>query len=151
MNIKNHFSIFHTHPAVKKDRDISSPNYNVGYGHFPHAVQDKNVSLAIYNTPEKKGLMEYDLLDYTRAYFPSNEFDTTLINGNYVFGKKGDTYCVFIGTNDFYFADEAKDDLIQPGKQTFWITEAGSFAEDGSFEKFVNRIQENKIEFRVES
>ncbi len=151
MNIKNHFSIFHTHPAVEKDRDISSPNYNVGYGHFPHAVQDKNVSLAIYNTPEKKGLMEYDLLDYTRAYFPGNLFDTTLIHGNYVFGKKGDTYCVFIGTNDFHFLDDKKDDLIQPGKQTFWITEAGSLNDDGSFENFVHRIKQNKIEFDIET
>jgi hypothetical protein len=152
MNIKNHFSIFHTHPAVKKDRDISSPNYNVGYGHIPHAAQDKNVSLAIYNIPKKKGLMEYDLLDFTRAYFPDNEFDTTLILGNYVFGKKENTYCAFIGTNDFYFADDdAKDDLIQPGKQTFWITEAGSLGDDGSFENFVQRIKQNKVEFSVEN
>ena len=145
MNIKNHFSIFHTHPAIKKDRDNSSPNYNVGYGHFPHAAQDKNVSLAIYNIPEKKGLMELDLLDFTRAYFPSEKFDTAFINGTYVFGKKGETYCAFIGTNKLQYDDDANDDIIQAGKQTFWITEAGSLTEDGSFEAFTHRIKNNKL------
>lgn len=151
LNIKNHFSIFHTHPALKKHRKHQSPNYDVGYGHFPDAAQYKNVSLAIYNIPKKKGLMELDLLDFTRAYFPSEKFDTTFIAGNYVFGKKGETYCAFIVKNDVHFEDDANDDLIQPGKQTFWITEAGSFSEDGSFDTFVNRIQNNKVSFTIES
>lgn len=150
LNIKNHFSIFHTHPALKKGRKHQSPNYEVGYGHFPHIAQDKNVSLAIYDIPEKKGLMQLDLLDFTRAYFPSEQFDTAYISGNYVFGKKGETYCAFIGTNNFHFDDDKKDDIIQPGKQTFWITEAGSLTEDGSFEAFVKRIQQNKVDFDEE-
>ena len=151
MNIKNHFSIFHNHPALEKGVKKQSPTYEVGYGHFPHAVQDKNVSLAIYNIPEKKGLMEADLLDYTRAYFPSEQFDTAYIAGKYVFGKKGETYCAFIGTNDFKFRDHANDDIIQPGKQTCWITEAGSKTEDGSFEAFTEKIQNNELNFDVES
>lgn len=151
MNIKNHFSIFHNHPALEKGVKKQSPTYEVGYGHFPHVVQDKNVSLAIYNIPEKKGLMEADLLDYTRAYFPSEQFDTAYIAGKYVFGKKGETYCAFIGTNNFKYRDEAKDDIIQPGKQTCWITEAGSKIEDGSFEAFTKRIQNNELNFDVES
>ncbi len=151
MNIKNHFSIFHNHPALEKGVKKQSPTYEVGYGHFPHAVQDKNVSLAIYNIPEKKGMMEADLLDYTRAYFPSEQFDTAYIAGKYVFGKKGETYCAFIGTNDFKFRDQANDDIIQPGKQTCWITEAGSKTEDGSFEAFSERIQKNDLNFDVES
>jgi len=150
MNIKNHFSIFHTHPALKKGKKYQSPNYEVGYGHFPHVAQDKNVSLSIYNIPEKKGMMEMDLLDFTRAYFPSELFDTAYISGSYIFGKKDETYCAFIGTNEFYYEDDKKDDIIQPGKQTFWITEAGSATEDGSFEEFCNRIQQNEIIFNPE-
>lgn len=151
MNIKNHFSIFHTHPALKKHKKNQSPNYDVGYGHFPHAMQDKNVSLAIYNIPEKKGLMEMDLLDFTRAYFPQDKFDTTIVAGNYAFGKAGTTYCAFITTNDLHFENDENDDLIQPGKQTFWITEAGSHSEDGSFENFVRRIKNNKVRYNAET
>ncbi|MCG6188608.1 hypothetical protein [Maribellus maritimus] len=151
MNIKNHFSIFHTHPAIEKDVENQSPNYWVGYGHIPHAMQDKNVNLSIYNIPEKKGMMEMDLLDYTRAYFPSEKFDTAYIDRNYVFGKKDETYCAFIGANNFEFRDKANDDVIQKGKQTFWITEAGSKTEDGSFEAFVKRIKNNKVSFSAET
>jgi len=150
LNIKNHFSVFHTHPALEKHVKYQSPNYNVGYGHFPHAVQDKNVSLAIYNTPEKKGLREMDLLDFTRAYFPGEKFDTVSMEGKYLFGKKDQTYCAFIGTNEFHYADARKDDIIQPGKQVFWITEAGSQAEDGSFAGFTERIKNNEVKFNPE-
>ncbi len=112
MNIKNHFSIFHMHPALKKGVVFQSPSYEVGYGHFPHAVQNRNVSLAIYNLPEKKGMMEMDLLDFTRAYFPSEKFETAFIDGNYVFGKKGETYCAFIGASDFHYEEDVRDDII---------------------------------------
>jgi hypothetical protein len=151
LNIRNHFSIFHTHPALKKNIKHQSPNYDVGYGHFPHAAQDKNVSLAIYNIPAKKGMMQMDLLDFTRAYFPSEQFDTAYIAGNYVFGKKDETYCAFIGTNDFHYEDDKKDDVIQPGKQIFWITEAGSLTDDASFEVFVDRVSKNEISFDAEN
>jgi len=151
LNIGNHFSIFHNHPALEKGVKYQSPNYRVGYGHFPHSVQEKNVNLSIYNIPEKKAIMEMDLLDYTRAYFPLNLFDTAFIDNYYVFGKKGDTYCAFIGTNDFGFRDDEKDDIIQRGKQVFWITEAGSKTRDGGFDQFVQRIQNNQVEFDTAS
>ncbi len=150
MNIKNYFSIFHNHPALEKDVKNQSPSYWVGYGHIPHSVQDKNINLSIYNIPKKKGLMEMDLLDYTRAYFPSEKFDTAFIDRNYAFGKKGETYCAFIGKHDFYFRDDSADDIIQKGKQSFWITEAGSKTDDGSFGKFVERIKNNAVVFNQE-
>jgi hypothetical protein len=149
LNISNHFSIFHTHPALKKSRKNQSPNYNVGYGHIPHVAQDKNVSLAIYNIPKRKGIMEMDLLDFTRAYFPSEKFDTAFIDGNYIFGKKDETYCAFIGYNTFHFADTSTDNIIQPGKKVFWITEAGSQSTEGSFDAFTQRIKNNKLHFNA--
>ena len=151
MNISNHFSIFHLHPALEKDLKHQSPNYWVGYGHIPHAVQDKNISLVIYDIPEKKGFLEKDLLGYTHAYFPTALFDTTIIHNNYALGKKGDAYSAFIGLNEFKLRSETTDDLIQDGKQTYWITEAGSRNEDGSFEQFRQRILNNPVTFDVES
>ncbi len=151
MNMGSHFSIFHNHPALEKGVKYQSPNYWVGYGHIPHSVQDENINLSIYNIPEKKGLMEIDLLDYTHAWFPSTKFDTAFIAGNYVFGKKGDTYCVFIGANGFEYRDDKKDDIIQKGKKSFWITEAGSEGQDGSFSQFVERIKNNNVSFQGES
>ena len=147
MNIHKAFSIFHLHPALEKEKQRQSPNYWVGYGHFPHSVQDRNINLSIYNIPKKKGMMESALLDYTRAYFPSYDFDTAYIEGPYAFAKLGETYCAFIGMSEFKWRDEDRDDLIQDGKQSFWITEAGSKSEDVSFEKFVGRIRNNPVSF----
>jgi len=151
MNIGNSFSIFHNHPALEKDKQKQSPNYWVGYGHLPHAVQDSNVSLAIYAIPEKKGIMEEALLDYTHAYFPSELFDTTYLDSNYIFGKKGETYCAFITKNILSFREHTTEDLIQPGKKVYWITEAGSRNEDGSFKKFCQRIKQNNLFFDEET
>lgn len=147
MNIGSHFAIFHNHPAREKESKASSPNYWTGYGHFPHSVQDENVNLSIYDLPRKKGIMEADLLDYTRAFFPTALFDTAWIDGTYVFGKKGDTYCAMIASDTLTFRDEAKDDILLHGKQSFWITEAGSASGDGDFGTFTRRILENPVEF----
>jgi hypothetical protein len=147
MNVGSHFAIFHNHPAREKESKASSPNYWTGYGHFPHSVQDKNVNLSIYNIPRKKGIMEAALLDYTRAFFPTALFDTAWIDGKYAFGKKDDTYCAIIASDTLTFRDEKKDDLILKGKHTFWITEAGSASEDGSFSAFIHRIKENTVHF----
>ena len=54
MNLGSSFAIFHSHPALEDSIKFQSPNYWVGYGRLPHAVQEKNVSLSIYNIPEKK-------------------------------------------------------------------------------------------------
>jgi hypothetical protein len=151
MNMGNHFSIFHNHPALEKGVKHQSPNYWVGYGHFPHSVQDENINLSIYHIPAKKAIMEIDLLDYTRAYFPTDQFDTVFMKNNYVFGKKEDAYVALIGRNDFRFRDEARDDVLQQGKQVFWITEAGSRDRDGDFEGFVERIMSNPVEFNEET
>ena len=147
MNVGNSFSIFHSHPALEAGKKHQSPNYWVGYGHFPHVAQDKNVSLAIYNIPKKKGLMEMALPDYTHAYFPAELFDSVVVIENFAFGKKGDTYAAFVTKNPLHFRENTTDDLIQPGKKTFWITEAGSKDDDGSFKQFCSAIRSNKIDF----
>ena len=147
MNIKDYFSVFHTHPAAAKNRDIHSPNYWVGYGRLPHVVQDSSISLSIYNLPEKKAMMEMSMLDFTHAYFPKEKFDTVIINKNYAFGKKGSTYCALIGRNDFHYEGNSTDDLIQPGRKTFWIIEAGDEMKNGSFENFCAGVLQNKVQF----
>jgi len=150
MNIKNYFSIFHTHPALEEGIPHSSPNYWVGYGYLPHVAQDRNVSLAIYDIPNKKGLMEMDLLDYTHAYFPAMEFDSVILKRNYAMGKKGTTYSALISYNPLQYKENTSDNLIQKGKQTFWIIEAGSQSDDQTFSAFCERILNNKIEFDPE-
>lgn len=62
-------------------------------------------------------------MDFTHAYLPTEKFDDYLIDKNYIFDKKGNTYCAFIEANDFHIADDPRDDINQSGKNRFWITE----------------------------
>lgn len=151
MNMGNHFSVFHTHPARKPGDNNHSPNYWVGYGRLPHVQQFKNVSMAIYAIPPKKNLTEAVLPGYTHAYFPVKKFDSVYIFNNYAFGKKGSVYIALIGKNNFSFRPGTNDDLIQRGRKTFWIMEAGSAVEDTSFQRFIGRIQKNGISFSEEN
>lgn len=145
MNVGNNFSIFHTHPAALPQEAIHSPNYWVGYGRLPHVAQEGNVNLAIYHLPNKKGFLEKRLIDYTHAYFPVALFDSIRLSDHYLFGKKGNVYCALIGYNNFSFV--SGEDVIQRGRNIFWILEAGSRAEDGSFASFQKRILDNKVSF----
>jgi hypothetical protein len=147
MNVDSSFSIFHTHPAASENANTTSPSYWVGYGHLPHVAQDSNVNIAIYNIPEKKGKMEKELLHFTHAFFPKEMFHQVIHEKQYVFGKKNHTYCALIGKNPFYFKNNGTDDLIQEGRKTYWIIEAGSKKEDNSFEKFCRRVRGNCVEF----
>lgn len=147
VNIRNHFSVFHSHPATSEGVKKHSPNYWVGYGRLPHAVQNKNINLSIYNLPESKNFMETELVPFTHAYFPKDKFDQVILDGHYAFGKKGSTFCAFIAAEKLEYKEGSKEDLIQPGKQVYWVVEAGSVKEDGSFKQFVNRIKNNQIVF----
>ncbi len=148
MNVGNHFSVFHTHPARRENDRARSPNYWVGYGRLPHVAQDENVNMAIYSIPDRSGFMEKYLLDHTIAYFPSSQFDTVRLSGKYLFGMKEDVYCAFIGYRDFSFT--GSETVIQPGRKSFWIIEAGSFADDGPFDDFIRRVMDNPLHFDEE-
>lgn len=147
MNLGDSFAVFHLHPAVPDSIKFHSPNYWVGYGRLPHAAQDKKVSLSIYNIPEEKNMMEMYMLDFTHAYFPTELFDSTFIINNYAFGKKDSAYTALIGLNELNLKPGSTDDLIQLGRKTYWIIEAGSIESDGSFKDFYSRILNNLVEF----
>lgn len=150
VNVDNTISIFHCHPAVDiddKGPNGNSPLYWVSYGHLPDAVQDKNVQLAIYNIPKKKGLMESKVLDYTHLYFAVDKFDEYVLDGRYAFAKLGDTYVAVIAYNDLYFRDGYQDDLIQDGKKSFYITHMATEKEYTTLNDFIEYIKTNKVTF----
>ena len=76
-------------------RNSTRGQYWVGYGRLPYSVQDENVNISIYTIPEKTGMLEPHIVDYTHAYFPVGLFDEVNLDhmsDGYVFGRKGDTY-----------------------------------------------------------
>jgi hypothetical protein len=136
--------IFHTHPAVPPGAggvNGNSPKYWVGYGHIPHTAQDQNVNLSIYRLPRRKGIMEKALLEYTHAWFPFKKFDEAIVDGNIAAGRRGDAYVAIIASGELRYRSERLENLILAGKESWWITEAGSAGSDGTFDGFLARIR----------
>lgn len=174
--LNNELAIFNSHPAVWQDDrgpNGNSPRYWVGYGHLPHSVQDINVNLSLYQLPEKKGMMEKRLIDYTHAWFPENLFDEVVVEDTHIFGRTEDTYVgiktfepvlyvnpehlardgsgtVIADTttardtdNSGASATSPRQEVVQHGKNTYWITEISTKIEEGSFDAFMHRIRGN--------
>jgi hypothetical protein len=141
--------VFTTHPAIEAARargEDGTPNYWVGGGRLPHAAQERNVTLVIYRLPRRGGLLENPVLPYTHAWFPSARFDEARAEGRFAFGRKGGAYVALIGASELRFADGSAGDLIQRGRETAWVLEAGS-AEEESFVAFMGRVRANRFAF----
>ena len=84
-------------------RNSSRGQYWVGYGRLPYSVQNENVNISIYTIPEKTGMLEPHIVQYTHAYFPVGLFDEVTLeymDKGYVFGRKGDTYIMLHAMSD---------------------------------------------------
>ena len=84
-------------------RNSTRGQYWVGYGRLPYSVQDENVNISIYTIPEKTGMLEPHIVQYTHAYFPVGLFDeviTDYLGDGYIFGRKGDTYIMLHAISD---------------------------------------------------
>ncbi|GHE91323.1 hypothetical protein [Thalassotalea profundi] len=151
-------SIFTTHPAVPlsaKGALSLSPGYWVGNGTLPHVAQHKNVVLNIYKIPKEAGFMGRKPAHYTHAHFPKDEFDEVIIDGRYAFGRLGHKFVAFTAKNKLFYSKNIKSrkigekessyDLIQEGRDTYWIFEASTQAKEHSFKQFIERIKSNKV------
>ena len=84
-------------------RNSSRGQYWVGYGRLPYSVQDENVNVTIYTIPEKTGMLEPHIVQYTHAYFPVGLFDEVItdhLDEGYIFGRSGDTYIMLHALSD---------------------------------------------------
>ena len=103
-------TVYHSQPM----RNNTRGQYWVGYGRLPYSVQDENVNISIYQIPQKKGMLEPHIVDYTHAYFPVglfDEVDLTHLAEGYVFGRKGDTYIMLRALSDGDGTLQFKNDM----------------------------------------
>lgn len=92
-------SVFTTHPATEP-RVASSwadgDTYWTGTGSTPRSAQQGSAALHVYSpafTNPGPGLLEsFQFLDYTHAFFPTEEFDEVVSSGHWTFGRHGDGY-----------------------------------------------------------
>ncbi|MEI6578405.1 MAG: hypothetical protein WCN92_02945 [Eubacteriales bacterium] len=156
-------SLFTTWPSrISDSGSPPSPSFFMGSFRFPHAFQHKNIAVMLYDLTIKKHIAEKKPLDYTHAYFPTELMDEHIVEGNFAFCKKGETYAAIIGASKLEFGqlrDEKTGNynLTQPyelkqyGKRQFWVFELSSKDEDGSFEKFIERVKSNALSFDADA
>jgi len=148
-------SLFTTWPT--KISDGGSPSFIIGSFRLPHAFQHKNVAVMLYDLTAKRHF-EKKPLDYTHAFFPTELMDEHVIEGNFAFCKKGETYAAIIGASKLELG-QLRDEKIgnyeltkpyelkQYGDRQYWIFELSSMSEDGSFEHFIERVKSNVTKF----
>ena len=97
--VSGNISVYNAQPM----RNNTRGQYWVGYGRLPYSVQDGAVNISIYTIPDKAGMLEPHVVDYTHAYFPVGLFDevnTDHLNDGYIFARKGDTYVMMLALSD---------------------------------------------------
>ncbi len=168
LTVNNDVNIFLQNPAasLKPDGALgNSPNYWVGNGYHPHTVQEKNVNLSLWVLPEKVNALgklaglARKINPYTHAYFPSQYADEISVEGNYAFARFGDVFVALVGKNGLRykpFAGTAYDekmkltdeyDLIQEGRETWWVTEAANARDYADFASFKSAIRAAPVSY----
>lgn len=141
-------SLFTTHPAkplMLGNGPGNSPGYWVGNGRLPHCVQQENVVLCMYDLEDDPGFLEEDVADFTHAYFPKQLLDEVQIDGRYAFARHRDALLAFVTRYPLAYADGSQEDLIQKGKDGYWVFEASTVDKEGDMPTFVKRIRQNTI------
>ncbi|MGL1890070.1 MAG: hypothetical protein OCD02_00515 [Spirochaetaceae bacterium] len=139
---------FVTHPGKAKTLvENDTPNYWTGAGTQPGVVQYKNCALMIYNTNTTPGLYITNRELYTHAWLPLKEFDQVVEDGHWKFTQKDDSYLALWSRNETQWGEEGdgRCDLIAQGKKNIWISQAGDKDEWGTFQNFIQKIQQAKL------
>ena len=168
-------TVFTTHPSCENNNPNidyeRTPSYFASYNFAPFAVQDRNVAMLIYDIPKRTHSFLYETklfgsftktLDYTHTFFPTELFDEYSVEGRYAFARVSKSYLAIVSKNDMYLKKNSeyvmkttqgmlKDinksfDLVQPGRNTYWIYELSCKKEE-SFEDFKKRIKSNQVQF----
>ena len=101
-------------------------------------------STSPYDIPAQPGFGRKYVLDFTHLYAPLSKFDTVLLDGNRLFLKYRDALIAI--TTATALTPAGADELIQPGRQTFWVTEASSTDRE-SLGAFEQRIRAASIDY----
>ena len=137
--------VFTTHPGPLSDSKSSGTEW-LGGSSMPRVGQHENVAVILYDAAIRTlygGLIADLFPDYTHAYFPQDQFDEVVTEGNWVFGRKGDGYVALYSDAPITWTTEgdfARREITAPGMRNAWICEIGDLSTHGTFEEFIEVI-----------
>ncbi len=159
--------VFTTHPGrlPKQTLDWNEDDdagFWTGSASLPRSAQHENVAIHLYSPAyyetDDFGLGGFTrMLDFTHAFFPQERFDEVVQDGNWTFGRKGDSYLGLWSWRPAHFEPTppgvATDGLVQPfelrapgGPDDVWIVELGSASQWGSFAAFRAAVAAARID-----
>ena len=139
---------FTTHPG-NEQTDGRTPNYWVGYGTLPRAVQVGNVVVTLYDVDTDAILYYPNQPLYTHAFLPRARFDESRREGQWFFARKGDAYLALWSSdpNADWVPNTDPDahgggdyEIIADGEKTVWICELGDAGQYGDFASFTAAV-----------
>jgi hypothetical protein len=127
--------IWINHPGETIQFGNGRPSYWGGSGTLPRAHQYRGLAVLDYTVNEGQA-------DFTHAWFPAAEFDTTRIAGDVALAQSDDGLVLLRGSSDFEVVTEgptAGMELRLPGHKGRWIVRVSDAKVDGDIEAFRER------------
>jgi hypothetical protein len=147
--LPDNINIFSTHPGSPMFDDPArnfSPGYWVGNGINPHAVQDRNILLLMYNLRQRGGFLERTRQRFVHFYFPVARFDEVRRDTQLIMARKTDSYLAILSTQPYTLHHE--DELIYQGDRCCFAVIMGDRATFGSFRNFMTQLQSYNLNRR---
>lgn len=136
--------VFVNHPGQSCEAATEvRPGYWYGNGIMPALRQEKNVLGALYVIPENYPI------HFTHIFWNESKFDLTNESGNWIFGKKNESYIAIWCNramemhNEVLFHCEKRN----YGSKNAYLVVCGSQKEDRSFENFQEACKNRKVIF----
>ena len=134
--------VFTTYPGGMED-DYAGGEWTGGW--TPRATMHENVGIFQYRRPHLFLLDSLLFVDYTHTFFPKLTFDEYVETGNWVIGKKDDSYVALYSQNQTYWSSDNDYELIADGRNNVWIVELGDVDSFATFDDFVNSIENASV------
>ncbi len=142
-------NVFATHPGSPMFDDDArnfSPSYWVGNGINPHAAQERNVLLLIYDLRPRKGFLERKRQAIVHFYLPLARFVDIRRSARSIACRAGDSYLAIVASAPY--SEKNGDELVFSEPVTGYAVVLGCSREDGSFEAFCQRIAASRLSLR---
>ncbi|MNO18167.1 hypothetical protein D3C76_78820 [compost metagenome] len=120
--------------------ESARPSYWGGQYVMPKTIAYRNLLAYIYRIDSTIG--------FTHCYFPFGQFDETREEGKWLFGRKGCAYVAVYSLKPCERTISGKyknRELLCYDKRNIWIIEAGSEAQYGSFDAFVQAVTNARL------
>jgi len=102
----------------------------------------RNVGIIQYRTQDVPLVGNYLSKGYSHAYFPKLAFDEVRVEGQWVFGRKGDGYVALWSRLPVVFSSQNDYELVAQGVENTWVVELGRKTDDKSFDAFVAKVKD---------